>query len=364
MKKYPLLFDMHAHFRTPGQEYKEDINTGTASANAGGYFGVCTMPNTIPVIDNPEQIKRINENGVDVYQISAITKGLTSSEFVDFDAMKNAGAIAFSNDGVPVYKEDIAKQAMQEAYRVGLPMIEHCEDTGVANWQGQAITYKEYLDLTGEESEDYALDAKLWYGNPNVESNMVERDCKLSYKLNVPIHLAHISCKRSIEIIEKYKDKGAKITCETAPHYISLDATATIAKGAMAKMNPPLRSKADVIACRNALKTGIIDCIATDHAPHADYEKASLEKSCNGIIGLETAFSVCYTYLVKTGILTLDELFGKMSINPAKIMNIAIPSDRHLEVLDEPIIYKTFKSKASNSPYIAEQLWGNVKIVS
>jgi len=351
MSKYPLLFDMHVHFRTPGQEYKEDIQTGTAAAKAGGYFGVCTMPNTDPIIDSPEQIKKIHKNDVDVYQVSAITKGLNSDELVDFDAIKKAGAIAFSNDGAPIKNEEIARQAMLKCYGLDVPYIEHCEDTSLPDWKGQIISYGEYLELTGEDNQGFSVDSKVWYVDPAVESNMVERDCKLAYELKVPIHLAHISAKKSIEIIEKYKDMGTKITAETAPHYISLDATETIIEGPLAKMNPPLRGKADVIACRKALASGVLDCIATDHAPHADYEKISLERSYNGIIGLETAFSVCYTYLVKTGILTLDELFEKISTNPAKIMHVEVPTDRFLEVSVEPVIYNTFKSKSKNAPF-------------
>jgi dihydroorotase len=357
----PGLVDMHVHMRDPGQTHKEDIFTGCAAAAAGGVTSLAVMPNTTPVADNPEVIRYILEKsaqtGVKVYPISAVTKGQKGEQFVDFEAMDKSGAIAFSDDGRPV--EDAAKmlEAMKAANALGKAIISHCEDMSLA--AGGIIN-------EGECSE--VLNVKGLSGA--AEEVQVARDIALSAHYNLPVHLAHISTKGSVELIRAAKQWGAQVTAETCPHYFCLDESRTLKRDADYRMNPPLRTKEDINAIISALKDGTIDCIATDHAPHTEQEKSNFLKAPNGVVGLETSLAAAITYLVKPEYLSLNDVIKKMSYNPAHILGIRagtinVGEDADIVLFDpnqqwmvEP---QKLHSKSKNTPFKGMILIGKVK---
>ncbi len=361
----PGLVDMHCHLRDPGQEYKEDIVTGTKSAVMGGFTSVACMPNTTPVADDKIVISYIVNKAkeqayANVYPIGAISKGLKGQQLAEMGDMKEAGAVAVSDDGRPVENANFMKNAMVYANGFDLPVISHCEDLSLKNDGSMNEGYTStYMGLRGISRAS--------------EEVMVSRECILAETYNVPVHIAHVSTKGSVETVRQAKKRGVKVTCETCPHYFTLTEEAVEGFNTNAKMNPPLRTKEDVEAIIEGLKDGTIDAIATDHAPHAiDEKNCEFDLALNGIVGLETAFGLSYTYLVKTGALTLPQLIEKMSINPSKILRInkgelkeGAVADVSVFDLEKQYTVKTaeFMSKSKNSPYDGFELYGKADTV-
>lgn len=358
------LIDMHVHLREPGFEYKEDIESGTKAAVMGGFTTVACMPNTKPVCDNKETIKFILDKAkkvglAKVYPIASITKELNGKELCDFEELKNAGAVAISDDGKPVESTLMMRNALLKAKELSLTVISHCEDT----------TISEGAINEGEISRKLGIK-----GIPHIAEDLaIARECLLSLEYDVPVHIAHISTKTGVDLVRHYKGLGAKITAETCPHYFSLTDQVVLEKGTNAKMNPPLRTSEDVMAIIEGLADGTIDVIVTDHAPHSKEEKEkSLESAPNGIVGIETSLQVGITYLVKKGHLTLEKLIEKMTVNPAHILKlnsgkleIGADADITLFNADELVTVNasTFQSKSKNTPYDGEKLYGKVKYV-
>lgn len=324
--KLPALVDMHVHLREPGFTEKETLQTGMAAAIAGGYGAICAMPNTLPVADNPETISFVKDltsknSNIDVYPIGAVTKNLVSEELNDFEILKSAGAIAFSNDGMPILNKNVFKMALKS----GELILSHLED---------------------EPNE------VIWQLNVFEE---VQNEANRSLCKQPKLHFCHISTFHALDSIRKAKQRGLKVTCETAPHYFTFTKNDVTSNGVY-KMNPPLGTNDDREAVLAALKDGTIDVIATDHAPHTVEEKLRpYEKSPNGIVGLETALPLALS------VLSLDEVVEKMSYNPAKILGIE--NRREIEVdLEEEWVVKSveFKSKCKISPYEGMKLIGKV----
>mgnify|MGYP004498383625 FL=1 len=358
----PGMIDMHCHLREPGFEYKETIETGSKSAVAGGFTSICPMPNTKPVPDNIETLKMIiekakKEGACNIFPFSSITKGECGEELVDFKAMKEAGAIAFSDDGIPVVNSKIMREAMIKANEVGSFTSAHCEEKSVAKGAINA----------GKVAEELGVEGVL----PEAEEIMAARDIVIAETNNVHAHICHISTKTSKNMIRDAKKRGVKVTCETCPHYFTLTVEEVLKKGTNAKMNPPLREEKDRLAIIEGLKEGTIDCIITDHAPHSEEEKAKkLSDAPNGIIGFETALSCEIMNLIDTGALTYDDLVRVTSYNPAKLLGLntkgAIEEgfDADLTIFDPDKEYIYTKdmivSKAKNSPFIDEKMKGKV----
>lgn len=361
----PGLVDMHVHLREPGREDKETIATGTAAAIKGGFTTVACMANTEPPIDSPKVAKLLKsiikkDALAEVLIVGAITENRAGKKLTDFKTMKEEGIIAVSDDGSSVDDEKIMRDALKEARKASLPIIAHCEDSklsgrGVIN-QGFIATK---MGLRGIPRES--------------EYERVKRDIELAAKTSSGIHIAHISCKESVEIIRKAKQKGIKVTAETAPHYFTLTEDCCITYDTNTKMNPPLRTAEDVAAIKEALRDGTIDAIATDHAPHTDSEKdVEFDFAPFGIIGLETALSLAIMELVDKKVLSWPELILKMSTNPSRILGIdrgtlKEGSAANIVIIDpdEKHIYKkdTIKSKSKNSPFIDWELKGRVQAV-
>jgi len=295
----PPITDLHVHLRDPGLTHKETIETGTLAARNGGCSTVFAMPNTKPACDNPETIKYIlsKEKSTEVFPVAAITKGLSGTELTDFYKLKEAGAAAFSEDGMPVENTDLFIQALKQAYELNMPVFAHCENKSYV---------KDRLNIPHE-----------------AESTAVLREIKAAAKINAPIHICHVSTKESLAIIKDAKAAGIPVTAETGPHYFTLTKEAIKSKGSFAMMNPPLCQEADLYAVKEAIANGTIDVIATDHAPHSTEEKSGpLEKAPFGITGLETSFALSYTHLVKSGIISLEKLIDMMSVKPRIIGRI------------------------------------------
>lgn len=308
----PGLFDMHVHLRDPGQTHKEDILTGAAAALAGGITGVACMPNTSPAIDSVETVRYIREKaaqtGVDVHPVGCITKGLQGETMCDYAALKDAGICAVSDDGRPVECAETMRTALIRAHELGIPVISHCEDLsiiagGIVN-RGLA---SETLGVKGMDraSEDY----------------ITAREIILAASTDTPIHIAHVSTKGSVEIIRQAKAHGVKVTCETCPHYFLMTEEAVLGRDADYRMNPPLRTEEDRRAVLEGVLDGTIDCIVTDHAPHAPEEKADFTHAPNGVIGMETSLAASLK-LVHAGYLTLPQLVERMAIRPRQILGL------------------------------------------
>ena len=358
----PGMIDMHCHLREPGFEHKETIETGAKSAVAGGFTTICPMPNTNPVPDNPEVLKSIIEkakrvNLCNILPFSSITKGEKGEELVNFEEMKKAGAIAFSDDGIPVVNSKVMREGMIKANEVGSFTSAHCEEKSVAKGAINA----------GKIADELGVEGVL----PEAEEIMAARDIVLAETNNIHAHICHISTKTSKNMIRDAKKRGVNVTCETCPHYFSLTVEEVLKKGVNAKMNPPLREEKDRLAIIEGLKEGTIDAIITDHAPHAEEEKAKgLATAPNGIIGFETALPCEIMNLIDTGALTYDDLARVTSYNPAKLLKLkkkgAIEEgyDADLTIFDSNKEYIYTKdmvvSKAKNSPFIDEKLKGKV----
>ena len=357
----PGLTDMHVHLRDPGQTQKEDIITGCRAAAAGGVTSLLAMPNTAPAVDNPETVRYILDKArnadAKVYVAASVTKGLKSIEPTDLEALKNAGAAALSDDGRPVENTKFLSDAMKKAPKLGMTVAAHCEDLFLAD--GGKIN-------EGEVSR--ALGVK---GIPaSAEDCGTAREIALAAAENVPIHICHVSTKTSVALVRDAKRRGVKVTAETAPHYFSLTEKELLKRDADYRMNPPLRTAEDVKAIIEGLQDGTLDCIATDHAPHTPEEKADFEKAPNGSIGMETSLAVGITYLVKTGLLTFDELVRKMSVNPAKILGIeagsfSVGSSADIALVDIneqwTVDVDSLHGKSKNTPFKGMTLTGRVK---
>ena len=310
----PGLVDMHTHFRDPGFEYKEDILTGAATAAAGGVTTCCCMPNTLPVADNADVIKYITDKAkkapVKVLPYGAVTVGQKGVELTDFAALKKAGVIALSDDGNSIQNAKLMRRALQLAREQNILIVSHCEDSDLA--QNFAV------------NEGKAAWELMLPGRPAIaEEIMIARDAALAADTGARVHIAHVSTARSVEIIRKAKEAGIKITAETCPQYFTLTEDEILKQEAMARVNPPLRTKEDVEAIIGGLADGTLDVIATDHAPHSAEEKAlPLTDAPSGMIGLETSLALALTKLYHTGKLEIDEIIALMSTNPARILGL------------------------------------------
>ena len=348
---FPGFVDVHVHLREPGFILKETIESGTAAAAGGGYTAVCSMPNLNPPPDSPEnlniQLERIKETAhIKVLPFGTITKGQMGKELSDMDAMAPFVA-GFSDDGRGVQSEEMMLAAMQKAKSLNKIISAHCEDNSLLH--GGYIHDGEYAKAHGHNG---ICSESEW--------GPIKRDIELVKKTGCKYHVCHISTKESVELIRKAKAEGVDITCETAPHYLVLDDT-NLEEDARFKMNPPLRSPADREALIEGIKDGTIDMIATDHAPHtADEKSKGLADSLMGVVGIETAFAVMYTKLVKTGVITLERLIELMAINPRKRFDI--PFDDSFTVWDLNTEFTVdpnkFLSKGRATPFKGEKLFG------
>lgn len=357
----PGLVDMHVHLRDPGQTHKEDIITGCNAAAAGGVTSLLAMPNTNPTTDSTETVKYILDKAknakANVYVAASITKGLKSLEPTDLDELKSAGAIALSDDGRPVENTKFLSDAMKKAPELGMSVVAHCEDLFLAD--GGKIN-------EGEVSQKLGVK-----GIPaSAEDCGTAREIALAAALDAPVHICHVSTKTSVALIRDAKARGVKVTAETAPHYFSLTEKELLRGDADYRMNPPLRTKADVEEIITGLLDGTLDAVATDHAPHTPEEKADFVKAPNGSIGMETSLAVGITYLVKTGIMSFEQLIEKMSVNPAKILGInagtlsvGATGDIAIVDIDEVWTVDTEKlhGKSKNTPFKGKTLCGKVK---
>ena len=358
----PGMIDMHCHLREPGFEHKETIETGCKSAVAGGFTTICPMPNTNPTPDNTEVLQKIIDeakrvNLCNVLPYASVSKGEKGEEGVNYKELKEAGAIAFSDDGMPVVNSKIMRNAIIQADKLGTFVASHCEEKSVA---AGAIN-------AGDVAKELGVEGVL----PEAEEIMAAREIVISETNNVRAHICHISTKTTKNMVRDAKKRGVKITCETCPHYFSFTVDEVKKSGVNAKMNPPLREEKDRKAIIEGLKEGTIDAIITDHAPHAEEEKAKgLDKAPNGIIGFETALSAEIMNLVDTGDLSYLDLVKLNSYNPAKLLNIDRGSIEEGKIADITIFapneqYTYTKemivSKSKNSPFIGKELKGKVK---
>ena len=313
----PSLFDMHVHFRDPGFTHKEDILTGCGAALAGGVTGVLDMPNTKPPCDDPEVIRYIinkaEGTGVEVYPVGCITGGMSGNGLCDYEALKEAGCICISDDGRPVENAELMRQALEKSKENGLLVASHCEDLNIIN--GGIINKGETSAKLGVKGMDRAS-----------EDYITAREMILASSVNARIHICHVSTEGSTAMIRFAKSRGVKVTCETAPHYFMLTDKLLEKRDADYRMNPPLRTPEDVKAIIEGIKDGTIDCIITDHAPHAANEKADFEKAPNGVVGLETSLAATLTALYHTGEVTLKKVIELMCVNPRRILGLDVPS--------------------------------------
>ena len=358
----PGMIDIHCHLREPGFEYKETIETGSKSAVAGGFTTICPMPNTKPTPDSTIILSQIIEKAekeavCNVLPYASVTAGEQGEELVDFEELKKAGAIAFSDDGIPVTNSRTMREAIIKADSLGTFVASHCEEKFVAAGAINAGTIAEKLGVEGVL--------------PEAEEIMAAREIVLSETNNVRAHICHISTKTTKDMVRDSKKRGVKITCETCPHYFTFTVDEVLNSGTNAKMNPPLREEKDKDAIIEGLKEGTIDCIVTDHAPHSEEEKAKeLSKAPNGIIGFETALSAEIMNLVDKGHISYLDLVKLTSYNPAKLLNIdkgilevGKVADITIFNPDEEYIYTKdmIVSKSKNSPFIDKKLKGKVK---
>lgn len=361
----PGLVDLHVHLRDPGQTHKEDVVTGSFAAQMGGVTSVFAMPNTTPALDSPDVIEMLLDKaereagGVHIYPVAAVTKGLKGEELTDFEALKAAGAAAFSDDGRPVLTADLMEKALKNAHAVGLPLMAHCEELSLVRGG---------LMNEGEVSRELGVAGVT----RAVEEVGTAREIALAAATDCPVHICHVSTRGSVDMIRAAQKDGVRVTGETAPHYIALTDEALRAKDADYRMSPPLRTADDQAALIEALKDGTLCAIATDHAPHSPAEKADFFKAPNGSIGLATSLAVCLTYLVHTGKLTLSELIALMSTNPAKLSGIpagtlAVGTPADIVLFDPNKEWtvdaegRGLGSKSHNSPFKGMTLKGVVK---
>lgn len=359
----PGLVDVHVHFRDPGFTYKEDIESGSIAAAKGGFTSVILMANTKPAVDNAETIQYIldkgNKTGIHVYTCANITEGMKGEALTDFKALLEAGAIGFTDDGVPLLDEELVKRAMENAVSTDSVLSFHEEDpqyiTNNGVNRGKA---SEYFGIGGSDRQ--------------AEISMVDRDIKLAIQTGAKVNFQHLSTKEAIKLIREAKKlpEGKNLYAEATPHHIALTQDAVIAHGTMAKMNPPLREESDRQAIIEGLKGDTIDIIATDHAPHSmDEKNKPITDAPSGILGLETAFAICNKVLVLNEKLSYLQLFCKMSYNPALLYGLnagylaeTAPADLVVFDSEREWTIDKFASKSQNSPFINEKLTGKIEL--
>ena len=357
----PGMIDMHCHLREPGGEHKETIETGSKSAVKGGFTTICPMPNTKPTPDSAIVLKQILDrakevNLCNILPFSSVTKGEKGEELVDFKSQLEAGAIAFSDDGMPVENAAMIRQAMIEVNKLHSFISEHCEEKSVSSGAINAGPIAEKLGVGGVL--------------PEAEEIMAARDITIAETNHLHTHICHISTETSVNMIRSAKERGVNVTCETCPHYYSFTVEEVLESGVNAKMNPPLREEKDKRAIIKGLKDGTIDAIITDHAPHAEDEKAKgLATAPNGIIGFETALPATITNLIKPGFIDYFDMVRLMSYSPAMILGIdrgqiAEGKVADLTIFDPNKEYTYTKdmivSKSKNTPWIGKKLIGEV----
>ena len=359
----PGLIDVHVHFRDPGLTYKEDIGTGAAAAKKGGFTTVVTMANTKPPVDSTETVRYVLEEGkktgIHVLPAACVSVGMKGQELTDMDALKAAGAVGFTDDGIPLMDQKLVRQAMLKAKELDVPLSFHEEDPAFISENGIHA---------GEAAKALGIQ-----GSPALaEDALVARDCMLALHTGASVNIQHISSVNSVRMVKLAKELGADVTAEVTPHHFTLTESTVLEHGAMAKMNPPLRTEKDRLGIIEGIKDGSIDMIATDHAPHSAEEKAvePVWKAPSGIIGLETALALAVTKLVKPGHLTMVQLMEKMSLNPAKLYrfdkgSVAEGADADLVIFDENerwvVTEDDIASKSHNTPFIGAELCGRVK---
>ena len=359
----PGLVDMHVHLRDPGLTYKEDILTGCAAAARGGVTSMACMANTSPTVDCPEQVEYVLNRarqgcGVEVYPIAAVSKGLRGEEPTDAEALKDAGAVALSDDGNNVDNANLMRDVLIRARGLDLPVLCHCEDTTM---------------VAGRAVNEGSVSRQLWLeGRPAIaEEIMVMRDAMLAEETGAHVHICHVSTAKSVDIIRRMKKRGVRLTCETCPQYFTLTEDEVLTQGPMARVNPPLRTRNDVAGIIAGLRDGTIDVIATDHAPHSAEEKArSLTRAPSGMIGLETSLAIALTQLYHTRRMDLPAIIKRMSTTPADIlrlprgrMSLGAQADLVLFDPDEEwtVDPEQFASKARNTPFAGWKVKGKVK---
>ncbi len=354
--------DIHAHFREPGREDKETLQTGAKAALAGGYTRVCVMPNTNPPLDDPESIRFIvekaNETPIHIHPIGAITQGQQGKEITEMGAMKSEGAIAFSDDGIPLQNAYVMRLALEYVGMINEPIINHAEDISLRN------------DGVMNESE---VSTRLGLsGNPDIaESTMIQRDLQIAQSANSTLHLPHVTTQKSVEQIKIYKSIFPKVTAEVTPHHLYFIDEALKTYDTNLKVAPPIRTENDRKALINALIDGVIDCIATDHAPHTIEEKeAPFDLAPFGMIGLESCFGAVNKVLVKESGMKIESLIDLLTIKPRKIMGFdqdlfAKGTLVEITVIDPNENWTFTKddiySRSINSPYVGEELFGKIK---
>ncbi|MDE5722307.1 MAG: dihydroorotase [Clostridia bacterium] len=356
------LIDMHVHLREPGFEGKEDIESGSKAAVAGGFTQICCMPNTNPVCDNAVVVTYIKHresevNLCKINPIGAITKGEQGEALSEIGKMKQAGAVAISDDGRSVMNSNIMRLAMEYAGGFDIKCLCHCEDINLVD--GGVVNEGYNSTLCGLKGSLRAA-----------EDIMIARDISLAESLNVPVHICHVSTYSGVEIIRSAKSRGVKVTAETCPHYFTLTDDIITSFDTNTKVNPPVREEKDRLAIIEGLKDGTLDCIVTDHAPHAQKDKeVEYNLAAFGMSGLETSFALSYTHLVKNGRLTLTQLSRLMSANPAQILNLeggeikeGAAADLTVADLNEKWIIDSnkFLSKGKNTPFNGYEVYGKV----
>ena len=358
----PGLLDIHVHLREPGQEYKEDIESGTKAAAAGGFTRVCCMPNTVPAIDTAAVVRQILERAAQVgsarvHPIGAVTRDLQGDQLTEMAELKAAGAVAISDDAFPLQNAETVRRAMEYCAMLGLPLLTHNED--------KQLTHK------GAMNEGYMATVLGVPGMPRVAEDIaVARNIMLSKLTGCRLHLLHISTAGTVELLRRAKAEGIPVTGEACPHHWTLTDEACANYNTDAKMNPPLRTPENCDAVKAGLADGTIDCIVTDHAPHAEYEKeVEFDAAPFGILGLETSFSLTYTTLVKTGILTLSQAIAKMTSEPARVLGLPDGvgtlkpgAEADVAVFDLEQVWTIdrdkMQSKSKNTPYHGHEVQG------
>lgn len=356
----PGFCDVHVHFRDPGLTHKEDIYTGAKAAARGGYTDVIMMANTKPSVDNVETLQYVLKKGaetaINVKSCAAVTMGLEGNSLTDMELLKANGAVGFTDDGIPLMNEELLTEAFKKAAELKVPVSLHEEDKSLIKQNG--INH-------GAASDYFGI-----YGSPReAECKLIERDLKLALETGVTLNVQHISTKEGVELVRKAKKHSDTIYAEVTPHHLYLTEEAVISDGVNAKMNPPLRTMRDRAALIEGVKDKTISIIATDHAPHSFEEKnVDIEKAPSGITGLETAFSICYMALVKSGAISLERLVEMLTVNPRKLYGMpnygiskGAPADIVLFSEKEQWIFKESLSKSSNTPFLGMKLTGKIK---
>lgn len=358
----PGLVDIHVHFREPGQTHKEDIHTGALAAAAGGFTTVVMMANTNPTISTVETLQEVLESAsrenIHIKSIATITENFDGQHLTDFKALLAAGAVGFSDDGIPLESSKVLREALIEARKNKTFICLHEEDPGLNGILGfNEHIAKEHFNFCGATGV--------------AEYSMIARDVMIAYDAKAHVHIQHLSKAESVKVVEFAQKLGAQVTAEAAPQHFSKTEALLLTKGSSAKMNPPLRLESDRLGVIEGLKSGVISVIATDHAPHHADEKnvADITKAPSGMTGLETSLSLGLTYLVEAGHLSLMQLLEKMTVNPASLYDFnagflaeAGPAD--ITIFDpkaDRLVTDHFASKAANSPFIGEELKGQIK---